>query len=231
MFPVLMARSRKNHSKNYYNTIIADSPYGYWRLGESTGTTASDSGSGNNPGTYVSCTQGAASLIANNFGNLAVSGDGTTSEITVGAVSALYGLNRSCSIEAWVKPSSVTGVYGIWSAGYQGICIRRNNADIEFLSDYSVSLNTFTVGMVSGTIYHVVFTIDASGLCTLYINGSSVGTYSTSNTFVGAYVRIGADGSNSSTVGNFLDGTIDEVAVYNSTLTPTQVSAHYTAGT
>lgn len=231
MFLPLLVRARKNHSKNYYNTVIADSPLGYWRLGESSGSTASDSGSGNNAGTYVSCTQGAATIVANNGGNLAVSGNGTSSQITVGAISSLYSLSRNCTIEAWIKPSTVSGTFGMWSAGLSGICIRRNNADIEFLSDYSASLHTFTVGMVAGNIYHIVFTIDSSGNTILYVNANSVGTFTTSTNFTGAYVRIGADGRDSTTVGNYLDGTIDEVAVYTTALSSARVSAHYTNGT
>jgi hypothetical protein len=214
----------------YSSVILADAPLGYWRLGETTGSTASDSSGNNYTGTYVSCTQGSASLILNNAGNLSVSGNGTSSQITVGAISALYNLNNNCSIELWYKPADNTGTYGLWSAGYQGIGIRQNAANIELLSDYSVSLHTFTVGFVAGTVYHIVLTISSSNVCTLYINGTSVGTYTKSATFSGAYVRIGADGQDSTTVTNWFNGTIDEVAVYQSALTSTQITNHYNAG-
>lgn len=230
MFSLLAARARKNHSKNYFNTVMSDSPLGYWRLGEASGTVATDSGTGSNSGTYTSCTQGTSSLIANNFGNLAVSGNGTSSQIVLGAVSALYGLNRNCTIELWSKPASITGGFGLWSAGYQGIGFRQNNSNLELLSDYSVSLHTFTAGLSIGATFHIVLTIDGAGLCTVYVNGTSVGTYSTSTTFIGAYARIGADGRDSTTVANFFSGSLDEVAVYTSALSSARVSAHYTAG-
>lgn len=214
----------------YSGVVLADAPIGYWRLGEGSGSTAADSGSGNHPASYVNCTQGVAALITTGGGNLACYGNGSSSHIDVGAVSALYGLSRNCSIEAWVKPASVAGIYGIWSAGYQGICIRMNNGNIELLSDYSASLKTFTVGMTASSIYHVVLTISSTGLCTLYVNGASVGTYSASTSFVGSFARIGADGSNSGTIGSFLSGGIDEVAIYNTELSATRVLAHYNAG-
>lgn len=217
-------------SSTYFAAVTADSPLGYWRLGEATGTTAADSGSGNHPATYVACTQGGAALVTHGGGNLACYGDGATSHIDVGAVAALYGLSRNCSIEAWVKPASVAGIYGIWSAGYQGIGFRMNNGNVELLADYSVSLHTFTVGMTANAIYHVVLTISSAGLCTLYINGASVGTYSASYSFIGDFARIGADGKGTSTVGTFLSGGIDEVAVYTTALTATRVLAHYNAG-
>lgn len=231
MLSLLAARARKNHSLNYYNVVHADSPLGYWRLGETSGTTSVDSGSGGNAGTYVSCTLGAASLIQNNAGNLAVNMNGTSSQVTVGAVAALYGLSRNCSIEAWIKPSAVASTYGIWSAGLAGICVRQNGTNLELLSDYSASIHTFTANFVANTIYHVVLTINGSGACTAYVNGISIGTFTTTTNFTGAYVRIGADGRDSTTVSSFFSGILDEVAVYNTALTSTQVNSHYLAGT
>lgn len=214
----------------YRAIILADSPYGYWRLGETSGTTAGDLGSGANPGTYVSCTLGAASLIANNAGNLSVSGNGTSSQITVGAVATLYGLNRNFSIEAWIKPASISGTYGIWSSGLNGFCFRQNGSGIEILKDYSVSIRIIATALVVGNIYHTLITVDSSGNYIFYLNGASFATGTFSTTFSGGYVRIGADGSNSTTVENFLGGSLDEVAVYNNVLSPSRVLAHYNAG-
>lgn len=214
----------------YSAVILTDTPYGYWRLGETTGSTAIDIGTGANNGTYVSCTLGAASLTTNNGGNLAVSGDGTTSQITVGAIAALYTLNRTFSIEAWIKPASISGASGIWSAGLNGFCLRQNGSGIEFLQDYSSSIRIVAVGLIVGTIYHIVITVDASGNYVLYINGSSFVTGTFTVTFSGSYVRIGADGNNSTGVDTFLGGELDEVAVYNSVLSPARVLAHYNAG-
>lgn len=216
---------------SYYDTVIADTPLGYWRLGETTGSVAADSSGNGYNGTYVSCTQGAASLVNNSGGDLAVSGNGTSSQITVGAISSLYNLSRSFTLEAWIKPSSTSGIYGIWSAGYLGFCMRQNAAGIELLSDYSVSLGTINCSFVTGTRYHIVLAVDASGNFTLYLNGVSFATGSiAAYTYSGSYVRIGADGSNATTVDNFFGGSIDEVAVYNYVLNASRVAAHYSAG-
>src|SRR5436189_1384488 len=40
-------------SVNYSATILADSPAGYWRLGEKSGTVAADLSGNNLPGTYT----------------------------------------------------------------------------------------------------------------------------------------------------------------------------------
>ncbi len=215
----------------YSSVILGDGPLGYWRLGETSGSTAADSSGNGYNGTYVSCTQGVPSLISNNGGNLAVSGDGSTSEVTVGAVAALYSLSRSFSFECWIKPASVSGDYGLWSTGYLGWCVRMVNGNLDFLSDYSVDIGQITTSFAAGSRYHVVCVMDASGIVTAYVNGAAVGTLDMSAyTYSGGYVRIGADGSNSTTVGNFMTGVMDEVAIYNKILTATQILNHYNAG-
>lgn len=232
---LLLARAAKNHRSSgtlYSSVIMADTPLGYWRLGE-TGSTAADSSTNGFNGSYVSCTQGVSSLITHNGGNLAVQGNGSSSQITVGAVATLYNLSRSFSIEAWIKPNSVASglLSGIWSAGYLGFCFRRNGTSLELLRDYSSSLGTVAAGLTAGVRYHVGVEVSATGTATIYVNGSSVGTINVSGyTYSGSYVRLGADGSSSTVVGTFLDGVLDEVAAYNYALGATKWSAHYAAG-
>lgn len=219
------------NTQPYADVVMADAPIGYWRLGEASGTTAADSSGNGYNGTYVSCTQGAASLVANANGDLAVQGNGTSSQITVGDVAALVALTRSFSVEAWIKPANVGANSGIWSAGYLGFCMRRNGTTIQVLSDYSVNIGEIECKFAAGTVYHVVGTVDANGLFTVWVNNAIIGTLNAgSYTFKGSYVRIGADGSNATTAGAFLDGELDEVAVYDAVLTASQIANHFAAG-
>lgn len=218
----------------YSSVILGDGPLGYWRLGETSGSTAADSSGNGYNGTYVSCTQGVPSLISNNGGNLAASfAGGSTSEITVGAVAALYNLSRSFTLEWWMNPGAAASgtAYGIWSSGLSGFAARQNATSLEILADYSASLGTIAAGFAIGTRYYCVLTVDASGIATLYINGASVGTLNVSSTnFAGGYVRIGADGRDNGTWSTSFDGVLDEVAVYNKILTAAQILNHYNAG-
>ena len=222
--------------KSYAATVMEDAPLGYWRLGEPSGTVVADSSGNSYTGTAISCTRGAASLVNNNGGDLAISGDGTSSQITVGAASALYNLNRNCTIEAWCKPIySATGQSsGIWSAGLGGICIRANfdsaGVQIEWLKDYTVSYRAFGTNLPNNTRFHLMFAINSSGVRSLYINGALFDTASPGATFAGQYVRIGADGRDASTVGTFLHGTLDEVAVYGTALSAARAATHFAAG-
>lgn len=216
----------------YYTAVMADTPLGYWRLGETTGSAAADSSGNSHPGTYVSCSQGAPSLVTNSGGDLAVAGNGSSSQITVGAVSALYSLSRSFAIEAWIKPASVaSGVLsGIWSSGYLGFCLRRNGTSIQLLRDYSSSLGIVSASLVAGVRYQVGVEVSSTGTATVYLNGAAIGTVDVSAySYGGSYVRLGADGSSSTLVETFLDGTLDEVSVYSHTLGASRWAAHYAA--
>lgn len=241
ILPLLMARARINRvpppvSTAYRDAVLADIPLGYWRLGEASGSIAADSSGNAHDANYVSCSQGASSLVNNNDGDLAVSGDGSTSQITVGAVAALYGLSRNCTIEAWLKPNftAIGQASGIWSSGLGGIALRcvynASGVQIEWLKDYTTSYHTWSTNIPNNTRFHVALVIDAAGTGNLYLNGTPFGSASPAASFNGSYVRIGADGRDASVVGSFLFGAIDEVAVYSTALSAARVNAHYSAG-
>ena len=54
----LVAVGSGARAATYYDTVMADSPVSYWRLGEAAGATANDAAGGNN-GTYVNVYQAA----------------------------------------------------------------------------------------------------------------------------------------------------------------------------
>src|ERR1051326_6948982 len=87
----------------YANTIVADTPLGYWRLGESSGTLAVD-GVGAHNATYVNgpLLGQAGALVGDT--DTAVKFDGVATNATVG--NALNFPNTTAfSLESWVKPS------------------------------------------------------------------------------------------------------------------------------
>ncbi|MFL2983818.1 MAG: beta strand repeat-containing protein [Candidatus Neomarinimicrobiota bacterium] len=99
---------------------------------------------------------------------------------------------------------------------------------------YPISTTTPSAG---GGWYHVVLTFDGTGSSTeyarLYINGSLEDTESESNhdlnsqtTKVGIGVKI-----NGSSISNYFDGQVDDVAFWNEVLTASEVSALYNSGT
>src|SRR5712671_4787956 len=95
-------------ASTYSSAVLADAPAGYWRLGESSGTTAADS-AGHNAGTYVGgVTLGQAG---------ALSGDSDTSVVLDGSIAtvqipdaAALDPTTQITLEAWIKPSALTGM-------------------------------------------------------------------------------------------------------------------------
>ncbi|MGN6557787.1 MAG: LamG-like jellyroll fold domain-containing protein, partial [Solirubrobacterales bacterium] len=216
----------------YRAAVLADNPVSYWRLGETSGTAAADE-RGANPGTYVNGpTLGAASLLTTDTANTAVTFDGTNDNVKV-ANSASLNLTNSFSLEAWIKPGSLptTGNFTSILTKAESYSLQFNGPRLEFTiiqNGTRKRLQAPAGAVVAGTTYHVVATYDGTTQ-RLYLNGKEVanaalagGASSTTNPlYLGSW-----NGS-----AEFFKGTIDDAAVYNTVLSPAQVSAHYAAGT
>ena len=224
----------------YEAAVLADSPVSYWRLGEPSGTTAFDVFRAHN-GTYTnSPTLGVTG---------AISGDPNTA-MTVARASSQYvdagsiGLAAAnFSVEAWINfgaanvnayaisegnTASTNPIWGISLDNIFGLQVGF------FVRDASLNAESLSTGAINddGKWHHVVATV-AFGTPTtsiLYFDGVQVATssavnvaaLSTVNTFsIGALYR--------TSVGNYWNGSIDEVAIYHGVLSSTRVAAHYAA--
>jgi len=230
---------------SYPGTVLADNPVAYWRLGEASGTTAVDE-VGSNDGTYInSPTLGVTGAIAGDT-DTAVDFDGSNEYVTAGDVLDPGLTDRT--LEAWFKiaslPSSVAfvmskayagGGAGRYTAGRidptTGICSAR----LEVSGSYVVVGSSASV--VDGEWHHLVAVFDRSANLDLYLDGvleasgdisaASATDFDTTWPFlIAAY----AD-SDGVTPAYFFPGTIDEVAVYDTALSPARIEAHYNAGT
>ncbi|HEV3260444.1 MAG TPA: hypothetical protein VG013_26550, partial [Gemmataceae bacterium] len=120
-------------SADYMQTVLADNPAGYWRLGEASGTTASDSSGNGHNGTYMGgVTLGQPGAIAGDP-NTSVAFNGTNGIVDTSFVPNVL----SFTIEAWVnpatasaRPQTVAGVSG--AAQLQYDYIFAGHPDIEF---------------------------------------------------------------------------------------------------
>ncbi|MDX6609618.1 MAG: hypothetical protein QOF85_1543, partial [Solirubrobacterales bacterium] len=78
-----IALDRGGGSSPYSNTVLSDGPSGYWRLGETSGTTANDA-AGLNPGAYKNgALLGQASLLPADSTNRSVRFDGTNDYVNI----------------------------------------------------------------------------------------------------------------------------------------------------
>ena len=223
--------NRQGGTSAYSNAALADSPSGYWRLGETSGTTAADSSGGDN-GVYTNGPAlGQASLLPGESTNKAVRFDGVNDYVRVpssGSLSPAVGV----SVEAWIKPASLpaSGSFASILTKAESYSLQFNGPRLEFTimqNSARKRLQAPAGAIVAGQTYHVVGTYDGTTQ-RLYVNG----TQAASTPLTGPITTNGnplAMGSWSGG-GEFLAGTIDEPAVYPSVLSPARVSAHYQVG-
>ena len=223
----------------YARTILGDSPAAYWRLGESDSSTVNDWAGfmGASGGTGV--TGGAAG---------AVIGDPNTASTFNGSSTASVSTNASqpapdtFTTEAWVKTTSTSGgkIIGFGdapsgsSASYDRHVYMDNAGHIWF-GVYAGAVQTVnSAGAYNDGQWHqVVASLGANGM-RLDVDGKRVAqrTDVTAGQPYSGYWRIGGDNVNGWTnkpTSGYLNGVIDEVAVYPAVLTPLQVAAHYVA--
>jgi hypothetical protein len=217
-----------NATPGYRDTILADTPVAYWRLGENSGTTAADASGNAHPGTYTNVsglTLGAASLIQDADPCLQLL-TGGTGYVDCGNPAALQA--TTASVECWFKTSQTSGRVMLVAkpAAWR---LQIFNGVIGFYGESSGDQNS-TTNVADGNIHHVVATWINGSANTLkiYLDGTLVKTGVTTQSSQGNALNIGWDGASG---GNLhLVGFIDEVSFYNYQLTQAQVTAHYNAG-
>lgn len=157
----------------------------------------------------------------------ALSFNGTSDWVTIDS-SPLLNLITGMTLEAWVYPTTTTGVrdilikegasseiYNLYARNWQGL--PEVNAAIgganQTANGSALPANTWT---------HVAGTYDGSVL-RLFINGAQVDTTPIAGTIAtsGGPLRIGGN----SLWGEFFQGRIDEVRIYNRALSPAEIQA------
>jgi hypothetical protein len=216
---------------SYSSAVLADSPAGYWRLGEKTGTTAGDS-AGTNPGTYRNgVALDVPSLLTSDPGNSAAGFNGVNNHVGIPDAVAVSP-TAALSLEAWIKPDVVpaAGSFASVATKEGSYSMQFNGPRLEFTiiqSGVRLRCQAPAGAVVAGQTYHAVGTYDGSFI-RLYLNGAQVATLAASGpaTVSSAPLTIGAW----SATEEFMKGTIDEVALYGGALPGARVQAHYAAG-
>ena len=225
------------------HTVSALDPISYWRLEETSGTTATDS-AGTENGVFKSTpTRGVAGFDGT---SLATRFNGSNEFIEV-AHDPAFAL-ASGSIQAWFNTDNQSATQGIFSKDSSGfdtgghLNIQISSEDIEVrLQSVNSSFEVESTGNLihSDTWHHVVFTWGTGGM-KLFLDGTLVdsdgygGGLDTSSGGTGNFepIAIGATTTGSgnlttNTAANFFDGEIDEVAVFGTQLTASQVEDLY----
>jgi hypothetical protein len=215
----------------YAATVTADAPVSYWRLGETSGTSAADQRA-SNPGTYLnSPTLGSGSLLATDAANTSVRFDGVNDYVNVADANSLD-LTSKITLEAWIKPNLLpaAGSFASLMTKAESYSLQFNGPQLEFTiiqNGARKRLQAPAGTIAAGQTYHVVGTYDGVTQ-RLYVNGSQVASIALTGAATVTPSTLDLASWNGSS--EHFNGTIDEAALYNQALTATRVSAHYTAG-
>jgi hypothetical protein len=218
----------------YRDTVLGEAGLvSYWRLGETSGSTAKDSRA-TNDGSYLSGVILGSSGAVTNDPNASATFNGTSAKVSLPALATA----TDFSVEGWTKLSagavSGTGNNTLYGSSAKVRLLARPGGGSSPTTAYAgvwlggteYVLQPNSAQSNLGTWVHWVMTRSA-GTLTLYRNGVRIGRRTDLPASASADISgwIGAQTGNA----YFLNGQIDDVAVYRSALSATAVADHYRA--
>jgi hypothetical protein len=204
-----------------------DEPTGYWPLNEIAGAIAPDmSGYGNTgavtDGTWVSGINGQNALEFN----------GSTSEVEIPNATD----PTSFTVSAWIDPSSVSGknIFTLSDANgptvdwSQELKITSSGELEAYVANATSGSETVTgtTALSAGTWYQVALTVSDGGQLRLYLDGVEQGTPASVGTMWNQGDRYLVGSPAGSGIGAF-DGSMQQVEVFDTQLTSSQVAGLY----
>src|SRR5262245_49840626 len=206
----------------YSDKGIADGAVAFWRLNETSGTTAVDIKGGNN-GTI----SGGVTLNqpgGTSDGDKAMAFNGSTGTI----VSSAMTIPAACTIEVWANttastPSVFLPFISTRVAGAGVLLSNLNNKFTVYVNEAGGQILASSPLINDGAWHHLVYVTDGAQTW-LYIDGLQRVQQSLIHNAQTDVVRFARDTST-----GYQAATIDDVAIYPTALTAAQIKAHYDA--
>ncbi|QXG74975.1 PKD domain-containing protein [Modestobacter sp. L9-4] len=221
----------------YGARVYDDEPSLFWRLGETSGSTAANSADVGYPGTYTSTTLGQSGAplagVTDSRGISPASSGGYVTGTTQVMSPQVF------SEELWFTSTSTKGGrlmgFGNARTGGSGTYDRA----VYLLADGRLRFTTSngttrtadsTARFNDGQWHHVVASMGPAGMV-LYADGAKVGSNAgaTAAGSYNGYWRLGTDNLGDTASSPYFTGRLDEAAVYPVQLTDAQVAAHFAA--
>ena len=219
--------------ETYEKTVLNDNPLFWYRLGETSGTTAVDEISAIN-GTYINTPTLGEPGFVRGGGKSVKFVDAQSEYVSLPTSLQMYHRTNQ-SLEVWIKPdtgfnggsiyseSANTGVSFTLVITPTYVAFARWNSGWHTL--------TYNTTITVGNIYHIVATLESGVGDKIYVNGA-LGTSSGDALPAGSFTLtirniVSYQNSPAGPLINFLDATIAEMAGYNYALNLTQVQEHY----
>ena len=211
-------------------TVYAVLPVAHWKLDEITGTTVVDSTGNGHTGTLV----GGAVPGAPSRDGAAVDLDGSDDNIQIAGYKGILG-EASRTVTAWIKTTDNNGTIVSWGENTTGSkwvfrIQNSNGTDGAIRVEVNGGAVVGTTDLRDGRWHHVAAVLDSDGTpnaneVLLYVDGVYDGvSYSSSeaiDTLSSLDVTLGVKHSSS----QFLDGSIDDVRIYDRALTVGELAA------
>jgi hypothetical protein len=233
---------------SYASVVLADQPLAYYRLDEPAGATIAMDATGHGVnGLYgAQVTRGAPGLLAGDSNGAAQFNGGiwTSDGIVSVPRSGVLEPATALSIEFWLRP--VANNLDFTAVVDYGDSLNVAHQPPYATIFYASSLATFLFTTVGGAgapdfltvtrpvpqrTYHYVQTYDGSNM-KLYVNGVLEAQKPVSGALTGyGLTGLGIGGSPFADASSVVfAGTLDEIAIYGTALSPQRVLAHYLAG-
>jgi hypothetical protein len=219
----------------YETAVLADSPKGYWKLGEGSGTTATDSSGNSHNGTYGSGITWANAGV--NDPDDCIRVHQTANDYMQVGDHADFKPTTAIAVEVWGSFGAANGNQRIVQKGTsdQGLRIYWNGSTILAKLriagiDREISYVHPAAWLTDGQWHHVVFTWASGAKTELWIDKTKV--VESGSTFAGSLdtntdaLEWGRKGSGDSTSDHW-NGFLDEAAFYAAALNSTQIASHY----
>src|SRR5438309_1859832 len=189
-----------------------------YAFNEGAGTTVADVSGNNNTGTIGTATWSSAGK----FGNALVF-NGTNALVTIPNAASLQ-LTTGMTLEAWVNLATVTAQWrDVIYKGDDNYYLEATSTNASLPGAGATLGNTFgTAALAANTWTHLATTFDGATL-RLYVNGVQASSRAMTGTLPTSTnpLQIGGD----SLFGQFFQGRIDEVRIYNRALTQAEIQA------
>ncbi len=220
----------------YSEAVMADSPVGYWRLDETAGTTAADSTFPQNDGEYLNgVTLGRPGAIYGDPGT-AAGFNGTDQKVDIPYSADLNPASFSFEVWARVEPGTDTNhrspMTSRANSPQQGYIFYAQGGTWQFWTGPGWdNLSAPAGSVVEDQWTHLVGTYDAATQTKrLFVNGWLSGTQTEVTVDPNGSKPLRLGGGATEGLGNyFFRGDLDEVAVYDTTLSFKQVRTHFNA--
>lgn len=206
---------------------------------EENSTHAYDWSGNDNNGTFVGNTKYNWSHMK--FGNSSIEFDGTGDYVNAGTDTSFdFGNNGSFTAMAWVNPNNFDSEYQAiigkipiptGASQYQWMLTLQSDAQAGRVGLYSNDNGwqfSDVVGISAGTWYHVALGFNGTH-ATFYVNGTNKGMVTFGYTDYAAYYVTAGKWYTTSDIYDY-DGLIDEVALWNRTLSATEILDIYKRG-